>query len=72
MRLLSLQNLCEPQLSHWNRYKTPDNFYRTNWNINFVPTLARYERVDGEVKETGRLVEGELLDKKRIYDLIKN
>ncbi|KAF2710854.1 hypothetical protein K504DRAFT_429208 [Pleomassaria siparia CBS 279.74] len=53
-------------------YKSPDNVYRKNWNINFVPTLARYERVDGEVKETGHLIEGELLDKKRISDLLGN
>ncbi|CAO2647106.1 Nn.00g080280.m01.CDS01 [Neocucurbitaria sp. VM-36] len=52
-------------------YKSPDNLYRTKWNINSIPTLARYERIGNEVKETSRLVEVELLDKKQIYDLIK-
>ena len=53
------------------RYKSPDNIYRTKWNINSIPTLVRYERIYNEVKETSRLVEGELLDTKRISDLIE-
>ncbi|KAH8732227.1 hypothetical protein GQ44DRAFT_602528 [Phaeosphaeriaceae sp. PMI808] len=51
-------------------YKNPINQFRICWNINCVPALVRYERVGGEVKEVGRLVEGELLDEKRIYNLI--
>lgn len=33
--------------------------YRTKWSVNAVPQLVRYQRVDGEVKATGRLVEDE-------------
>lgn len=36
-----------------------------------MPTLVRYQRVDGEVKETGRLVEGELLDEKKMRNLVE-
>lgn len=44
--------------------------YRTKWKVNAVPALVRYQRVDGEVKETGRLLEGELLDQKKVAELI--
>ncbi|TLD30974.1 hypothetical protein PspLS_02965 [Pyricularia sp. CBS 133598] len=49
------------QVPEWRK---PDNVYRTKWSVNSVPTLARFEQVDGDIKETGRLVEGELLDSK--------
>ncbi|OLN97158.1 Thioredoxin domain-containing protein C21C3.12c [Colletotrichum chlorophyti] len=51
-------------------WKVPTNVYRTKWNINNVPTLVRYERVDGEVRETGRLVEGEILDEQRLKEFV--
>jgi hypothetical protein len=35
-----------------------------------VPTLARYQRLDGEVRETGRLVEDEILDEDKLYNLV--
>lgn len=44
--------------------------FRTTWNVHNVPTLVRYQRVDDEVKETGRLVEGEILDHGRLKGLI--
>ena len=31
--------------------------YRTKWGVNAVPQLVRYQRVGGEIKATGRLVE---------------
>jgi hypothetical protein len=53
------------------RYRTPDNVFRSSkWNVPNVPTLARYERLDGEVKEVGRLIEEEILDKERFKKLI--
>jgi hypothetical protein len=52
------------------RWKDMSNVHRTRWNVNAVPTLVRYQRVDGEVKETGRLVEGELLDQKKLKELV--
>ncbi|KAL0936362.1 Thioredoxin domain-containing protein C21C3.12c [Colletotrichum truncatum] len=52
-------------------WKVPTNVYRTKWNVNNVPTIVRYQRVDGQVKETGRLVEGEILDEKRLRALIE-
>lgn len=35
-----------------------------------LPTLVKYAFVDGEIKETGRLVEGELLAEKRLRELL--
>lgn len=52
------------------RWKDPKNVYRTKWNVHSTPTLARYERVDGKVKEVGRLEEAEILDSKKLKDLI--
>ena len=49
-----------------------DNYFRVSeWRIPNVPTLARYERVDGVVKEVGRLVEEEVLDKERLAKLLQ-
>ncbi|OHE93852.1 hypothetical protein CORC01_10873 [Colletotrichum orchidophilum] len=53
-------------------WRVPTNVFRTKWNVNNVPTIVRYERSDGEVRETGRLVEGEILDKKRLLGLISD
>ncbi|KAL4881686.1 hypothetical protein BJY04DRAFT_218127 [Aspergillus karnatakaensis] len=47
-------------------WRDPSNVFRTNWNVKATPTLIRFESVDGGVKEVGRLVEGELLDRKRL------
>ncbi|OJJ45964.1 hypothetical protein ASPZODRAFT_17394 [Penicilliopsis zonata CBS 506.65] len=43
-------------------WRDPKNVYRSSWNVHNVPVLARYQRVDGRVVETGRLTEGEILD----------
>ncbi|KAF2437250.1 hypothetical protein P171DRAFT_373896 [Karstenula rhodostoma CBS 690.94] len=48
----------------------PGSRFRADWDIQNVPTLARYERADGKVKETGRLVERELLDESRVRALL--
>ncbi|KAJ5469508.1 hypothetical protein N7539_009126 [Penicillium diatomitis] len=47
-------------------WKDPMNVYRTQWGINNIPALVRYQHVDGEVKETKRLIEGEILDKAKV------
>ncbi len=52
------------------RWKDLGNVYRTKWNVNAIPALVRYQRIDGEVKETGGLSEGELLDQKKLKDLV--
>lgn len=52
------------------RWRDLSNTHRTKWNVNAVPTLVRYQWVDGQVKETGRLIEGELLDQKKLKDFI--
>lgn len=54
--------------------------FRTQWNIHNVPVLVRYElvavAVEGnttttkQVKEVGRLVEGEILDERRLQELV--
>lgn len=52
------------------RWRDPKNAYRVNWSINNVPTLVRYQRVDGVISETGRLVEGQILNKDRLRGFI--
>ncbi|KAG5997749.1 hypothetical protein E4U54_002315 [Claviceps lovelessii] len=47
------------QRSEW---KDPDNVFRKKWNVNGVPTLARFERVNGKVVETARLDENGIMD----------
>ncbi|KAJ5662000.1 uncharacterized protein N7477_009616 [Penicillium maclennaniae] len=55
------------QKPEWNN---PQNVYRTTWSTKNIPTLVRYQQVDGEVTETGRLVEGEILNKERVQAFI--
>ncbi|KAF7596085.1 hypothetical protein BBP40_003347 [Aspergillus hancockii] len=55
------------QKSEW---KDLQNVYRTTWKIPCIPTLVRYERVNGETVETAKLVEGEILDKKKLWEFI--
>ncbi|KAJ5936884.1 hypothetical protein N7466_003334 [Penicillium verhagenii] len=47
-------------------WRDPKNVYRADWNIHNVPALVRFERVDGEVKATGKLIEGEILDQAKL------
>jgi hypothetical protein len=49
------------------RWKEMNNVYRKVWGINAVPTLVRYQRVDGIVTATGRLVEGEIMDENKLF-----
>ncbi|KAJ5951826.1 uncharacterized protein N7479_010239 [Penicillium vulpinum] len=51
-------------------WKDPHNFYRTTWDTKNIPALVRYQQVNGEVTETGRLVEGEILNKERLLAFI--
>lgn len=67
-------SLC---LGKQNRWKNPHNVFRTQWNIHNVPVLVRYELVGEktatatkQVKEVGRLVEGEILDERRLQELV--
>ncbi|CAG8902980.1 unnamed protein product [Penicillium egyptiacum] len=55
------------QKPEWNN---PQNVYRTTWGTQNIPALVRYEKVNGEVAETGRLVEGEILNKEKLLDFI--
>ena len=41
------------------RWKDQGNVYRTKWSVKAVPQLVRYQRVDGEIRATGQLVEDE-------------
>jgi hypothetical protein len=54
------------------RWKDPSNTYRTDWKVSGVPTLVRYERVDGKVKDVGRITEVEILDKEQFGNFIKS
>ena len=53
------------------RWRVQTNVFRTVWNVHNVPTLVRYENVGDEVKETGRLVEGEILDDTKLQRLLE-
>ncbi|QKX61770.1 uncharacterized protein TRUGW13939_08926 [Talaromyces rugulosus] len=55
-----------------DEWKNPSNIYRTDWKVSGVPTLVRYERVDGRVKDVGRISEVEILDKKQFSTFIKS
>jgi hypothetical protein len=44
-----------------------NNVYRKVWGINAVPTLLRYQRINGIVTATGRLVEGEIMDENKLF-----
>ncbi|CAN8101433.1 unnamed protein product [Discula destructiva] len=55
------------QLPQW---RDPKNKYRTVWNVHNVPTLVKYSFMDGEIQETGRLVEGDVLGEKRLRQFI--
>ncbi|KAG0157770.1 hypothetical protein PDIDSM_4955 [Penicillium digitatum] len=50
-------------------WSNPRNVYRTTWATK-IPALVRYEQVNGKVTETGRLVEGEILNKKQLQNFI--
>lgn len=52
------------------RWRSPENVYRKNWNVNGVPTLARYQQVNGEVVETARLVENGIVDEAKLREFI--
>ena len=54
-------------ISRWNN---PQNVYRTTWSTKNIPALVRYQQVNGEVTETGRLVEGEILNKEGLRAFI--
>ncbi|PYI07007.1 hypothetical protein BO78DRAFT_429284 [Aspergillus sclerotiicarbonarius CBS 121057] len=51
-------------------WRDPQNIYRAHWKVNCVPALVRYQRVRGEVVETGRLVEGEILNQEKLRKFI--
>ncbi|KAM0723077.1 hypothetical protein Q7P37_001277 [Cladosporium fusiforme] len=52
-------------------WKDSKNVFRTNWNVNNVPALVRFEKAGDTVKEIGRLIEGEILDEERRQQLLR-
>ncbi|WWC66008.1 uncharacterized protein I303_108630 [Kwoniella dejecticola CBS 10117] len=48
-------------------WRTPKNKARVDWNVQSIPTILRIENG----KETARLVEDEILDKKRLEAFLK-
>lgn len=44
--------------------------YRKKWEVKAVPQLVRYSRVDGQVRETGKLVENEVNDDEKLLDFV--
>ncbi|PWY89870.1 DUF953 domain protein [Aspergillus heteromorphus CBS 117.55] len=51
-------------------WKDPQNIYRTTWKVPCIPALMRFERVHGETVETGRLLEGEILDREKLGEFV--
>ncbi|GAB7334900.1 hypothetical protein MBLNU13_g06790t1 [Cladosporium sp. NU13] len=51
-------------------WKDPKNAFRTEWKVNNVPALLRFEKTSEGVKEVGRLIEGEILDQERLEKLL--
>ncbi|KAJ4407887.1 hypothetical protein N0V91_003552 [Didymella pomorum] len=51
-------------------WKDLGNVYRTKWGVKAVPQLVRYQRVEGEVRTTGQLVENEVNDDTRLLDFV--
>ncbi|KAL4962461.1 uncharacterized protein BDV14DRAFT_106382 [Aspergillus stella-maris] len=51
-------------------WKDLSNVFRTEWGVKCVPTLVRYEVVDGEVRDVGRLEEGEILDAEKLRGFV--
>lgn len=62
--------LTGPRLIAWGRWRSPENVFRKNWNVNGVPTLARYQQVNGEVVETARLDENGIVDEAKLREFI--
>jgi hypothetical protein len=52
------------------RWKDPKNVFRTQWKVNNVPALVRFEKTGDGVNEVGRLIEGEILDDERLTKLV--
>jgi len=67
--------------AHSDRWRDPKNEARVNWKVSSVPTILRLENVrfldpvpmtaNDQGKETARLVEDEIMDKKRLSDFVK-
>ena len=63
------------------RWRDPKNEARVHWKVSSVPTILRLEDVrlsppwpmttDEQGKETARLVEDEIMDKKRLSEFVK-
>ncbi|KAJ8115377.1 hypothetical protein OPT61_g2973 [Boeremia exigua] len=51
-------------------WKDLENVYRTKWDVKALPQLVRFQRVGGEVRETGRLVENEVNDDAKLLDFV--
>ncbi|KAK2602011.1 hypothetical protein QQS21_004437 [Conoideocrella luteorostrata] len=51
-------------------WKNPENIYRKNWDVNGVPTLAKYQRINGEVVETARLDENGIMDVTTLHEFL--
>jgi hypothetical protein len=46
--------------------------YRKTWGVNAIPALVRYQRINGVVKETSRLVEAEIMDEEKLLSLVSD
>ncbi|KAF2998630.1 hypothetical protein E8E13_007430 [Curvularia kusanoi] len=47
-------------------WKDQGNVYRTQWGVKAVPQLVKFQRIGGEVKVVGQLVENEVLDEEKL------
>ncbi|KAH4188158.1 hypothetical protein HBI56_108180 [Parastagonospora nodorum] len=63
-------NLAYVHVGQKPEWKEMDNLYRKTWGVNAIPALVRYQRINGVVKETGRLVEAEIMDEEKVLSLV--
>lgn len=66
----TLKNLSVESTDQMCRWKDLDNVYRKKWGVKAVPQLVKYERVDGEVRVTGQLVENEVNDDAKLATFV--
>ncbi|KAH6629097.1 hypothetical protein C7974DRAFT_393833 [Boeremia exigua] len=51
-------------------WKDLENVYRKKWNVKALPQLVRYQRVGGEVRKVGSLVENDVNDDAKLLDFV--
>ncbi|KAF5648443.1 duf953 domain protein [Fusarium tjaetaba] len=51
-------------------WKKPDNPHKLAWSISAIPTVIRFELRNGEIVETGRLVEAQVYEEGKLQSFV--